>query len=402
MNPLRSEGQPSHLARVATLLVLLLLAGLFIPWTAPTEAQGGTVTGTVVNGTPDGTIPNDLTITLHVFSGMDETATYTTTVTPEPAFRFEGISFTEGDTLVARAVYRGVTYVSEFTTIEEDQQEVSLPLTIYQTTEDPANVAISQLHLFVNRVGQQIQVGTYAVMGNTGNATYIGSEDASTEGQPSARTTWSAKLPGDADNLQFETGELGARFVALEDGFADTRAIPPGGASVETSFTYEIPFREGVEIEQSFDVPVRAAVLVLPEGDWALEGPEISSQGTLDTQMGAALSYTTGPLGAGQPLAFTIAPRTAATGAGSDGAQAGSSGNVVLGIAVLVAAGVAVILMWRSPSPGPVPAEVKDQIHAIASLDREFEKGRLPEQSYRERRKSLKEQVRRALSGERQ
>lgn len=387
------------LAPWLSLAFLLLLAGLSVAWTPAFQAEGGAVTGDVVNGTPGGGVPDDLTVTLHIFTDMEETATHTTTVRADRSFRFEGLRFSEGDTLVARAQYREVAYVSEFATVEQGQQEISLPVTIYETTEDPADVAIFQLHVFVNRAGEQIQVGTYAVMGNTGDATYVGSQGPSAERGTSARTTWSATLPGDAENLRFDTGELGRRFVSQEDGFADTRPIPPGGASVETSFTYELPFREGMEIEQAFDVPVRSAVLVLPEGDWALEGPDISSQGTLDTQMGAAQSYTAGPLSRGQPLAFAIVPRTGRTTTRSGGSSAGSLDNVVLGVAALVAAGVAAAAMWRSPSPGPVPVQVQAEIEAIAALDRDFEKGRLPEQAYREQRRSLKQQVHRRLSG---
>jgi hypothetical protein len=377
---------------VATLVFCLLIAGLSVAWVGNLQAQSGTVLGEVTNGTPGENVPEGLIVTLHAFSEMEETQTYTATVSEERSFRFEQISYEEGDTLVARVAYGGVTYVSEFATVEQGQETISLPVTIYETAEDPSSVAISQLHLFVDRVGEQIQVGAYAVIGNSANRTYVGS---SVDG---IRKTWSASLPEGATNLQFDGAELGARFIAEEDGFADTRPIPPGDASIETSFSYEIPLREGVAVEQSFDLPVRAVVLVVPEADWGLRGPDISSEGVLDTQMGKALSYTAGPLDAGELLAFTIAPRSSSAPEMPD---AQGSSDLALGIGALVVAVVAVALMWRAPSPGPIPEKARTQVEAIAALDGDFEDGRLSEHSYLEKRRALKQQLRQTLSGQR-
>jgi len=59
-------------------------------------------------------------------------------------------------------------------------------------------------------------------------------------------------------------------------------------------------------VECLFDVPVASVALVIPEEQGALEGTGLTPAGTLDTQMGQALSYTAGPLAAGEPLAFTL------------------------------------------------------------------------------------------------
>lgn len=386
-----------HRIRRRMLLVLMLAVALSLACVQipQARAQSPTVSGEIMNGTPGGTVPGDLAVTLHIFSEMEEINTYTTTVTGGQSFHFDAVTLEEGNTAVARTAYDGVTYVSEFATIEETEEDVSLPLTIYETTTDPANVDIFQLHVFVNRVSEQIQLGAYAVIGNTGSRTYVGSRASTSDGATeSAQRTWSVELPDGAENLQFEGGELGGRFISLEGGFADTRPIPPGNAGVETSFTYELPFQEGIEIRQSFDVPVRSAVLVLPEGDWALEGASISSQGTLETQMGTALSYSAGPLEADEPLAFTLVPRTLETSRPPDGSGGASENGLVVGLGALVIAGVAITWMWRSPSTSPMPVEVQSEIEAIAALDRDFENGKLPEASYRKKRRRLRDQVR--------
>ncbi len=379
-------------SRALALALLLLAAALTVAWTGSPQSGEGTVTGEVSNGTPGGSVPLDLTLTLHTFSDSAETGVYTTSVSDGPDYVFRGVALTVGETAVVRTVYKDVMYVSEFATIEDESGDLALPVTIYETTENPEHLSIAQLHFFVNKLDGKVQVGEFAVVANTGDRTFVGLSDV--EG----RRTWSVTLPEGADGLRFDGAELGGRFVRTEDGFADTRPVPPGEASVETSFTYEIPFEEGLSIEQVVDLPVRAAVLVLPEGGWSLAGERLSSEGTLETQMGAALSYTAGPIAAGEALSFRLVPREAGNGPAEPTAQGGSGGGLIWGIAALAAAGVAAAAMWTSGQDSPMPVEVEDHVRAIASLDRAYESGDVAEQVYRERRRSLKQKIRQTVS----
>jgi hypothetical protein len=323
---------------------------------------------------------------------MEETDTYTTPLTADNAFHFSGVALDAGRTLVARTVHDGVTYVSEFTALEPDQQQIQLPIVIYETTEDRGNIVIAQLHIFVNQMGERLQVGEYCVISNTGDRAYVGRVNSAVD----ENTTWSVALPDGAENLRFEGADLGGRFVALDDGFADTRPLIPGTASVEASFTYDLPYSRGLGLRQTFDVPVNAAVLVLPEGDLALKGDQLSPEEKLDTEMGTAFSYRAGPLDGGEPLGFAVVPR-ALNGSATKPAE--RTDGLAVGIAALAAAGAAVYWMWRSPAPGPVPSQFRSQAEAIAALDRDYEAGLIPQNKYRQRRTSLKRRLRDQLSG---
>ncbi|MGD2143227.1 MAG: hypothetical protein PVF54_01975 [Anaerolineae bacterium] len=324
-------------------------------------------------------------MTLHVFSEMEETDAYTATLGADQAFSVDDVTLREGQTVVARTVYDGVTYVSEPLTVGSAEHDISLPITVFETMAEPIGVSVAQLHVFVDKLGDELQIGEYCVVANTGDRTYVGSRHAAS----GDRRTWSISLPDGADNLRFDGAELGGRFVALDDGFADTRPILPGDAGAEISFSYQVPYRDRLEVGQAFDLPVAGVVLVLPEGDWTLVGDGLSSAGTLDTQMGPALSYTAGPLAAGDPLVFRVVPVT------SSGAVAAveGSGGLAVGIAALAAAGAAVYWMWRSPSSGSVPAKVLSQVEAMAALDRAFEAGQTSEKTYRSKRRALKRRV---------
>jgi hypothetical protein len=142
---------------------------------------------------------------------------------------------------------------------------------------------------------------------------------------------------------------------------------------------------------------VKAAVVVLPEGDLALRGAQLSTEEILETQMGPALSYTAGPLMPGEPLAFAIVARESAS---STTQRTRPSNGLVVGFASLAVAGMAVYWMWRPPAPGPVSSELRPQVEAIAALDRDYEAGVVEEDWYRKKRKALKQRLSAHLSDE--
>jgi len=263
-------------------------------------------------------------------------------------------------------------------------------------TEDPSAILITQLHIFMTRVEDRLQVEEYYLVSNTGDQTYVGVADPET-GQ---RATLTFALPEGAEGLSFDGPGLGERYLELEMGFADTEPIPPGTATVEVLFRYELFYREGLCVERVFDVPVDSVVLVLPGEGLVLEGAKLTPEGTLDTQMGPALSYTSGPLAVGEPLAFTIftiaaRPQTAVPPAPVGSSPARNTAREISIVLVALAAAVVVVyLLWRSPPPGPLPAQARPLVEAIAVLDMDFAAGRVTEKVYRQKRRALKQRTR--------
>lgn len=387
-------------------LLLLLAAG----WAPPPQGGEVVVTGQVTNETPGGTLPAGQPVTLHVLSGMETMETYTTTLSSEGAFRFEDLTLEPDTTLVARVRYQDVAYLSEFVTYDPGGEEPALPVTVYETTDDPSGVVITQLHFFLVVEGDRLQVSEYYLVSNRSERTFVGTQDA----EAGRRTTLSFQLPEGAENLRFDSGVLGERFVERAGGFADTRPIPPGMTTSEILFTYELPYREGMELDRTPDVGVSSVVLLLAEGGMALEGGQLEAAGTMETQMGPAVSYTAGPLEAGESLVFAVTGQPQASqpmgGAPAGGAPVtppsggpSTAQEVGVGLAALAASLVGVYLLWRTPGPGPLPAAARPAIAAIAELDEDFRAGGVEERDYHEQRRALKAQARAILrkSGDR-
>jgi len=340
------------------------------------------VTGQVTNGTTGAAVPADLPITLHVLSGMEETGTYTTTVAADGSFRFDGLVVGQEQAVVAETTYQDATYFSEPDWLAAAEGELSLPLVIYETTADPADILVTQLHIFIRRLGDsphRLECGEVYLLSNTGERTYVGAPDAAS----GRRATLDFTLPEGAENLRFDGPGLGERFLERPGGFADTMPIPPGVATVSVLLSYELPYRPGLQLEWTFAAPIASVVIVLPGPGLALDGAGLTSAGTIDTQMGTALSYTAGPLAAGQTLAIALVEDASAAPAAA--AVSSRPQDVALGLAALAAAVLAAYRLWRSPAP-PMPAQVRPIVDAIAALDDDFEAGRIAEETYHRER----------------
>jgi hypothetical protein len=379
-----------------------LTLALSTAWTPLPQTDEISVIGQVTNGTSEGVVPTDVPITLHLFSGMEETGTYTTTLSADSSFRFDGLTPEVGDILVARVVYQDVTYASEFIAFEPEQQALSLPIVIYETTDDPTEIQIAQMHVFISGGGDRIQVGEYCLISNTGDRTYVGIENPAT-GQ---RITLNYTLPDSAEELHFDDPNSEERFLEQEGGFADTAPIPPGNTTTEVLFSYQLLYQEGMQIERAYEVPVSSAVILLSVEGLALEGNGVFPGDSMNTQMGPALSYTAGPLAAGEALNFSLVaqPETAMPPSTLPDSPSAPSTTQESGIG-LVALAVAVAMiywLWRSPSAPheTLPAQARPLIENIATLDADFEAGQVEEETYRTKRQSLKQQLYLLLRGE--
>ncbi len=386
-------------SRLALALALLTLS-LSTAWMPLPQTDEISVTGQVTNGTASGAVPADLSVTLHLFSGMEETGTYTTTLSADNSFHFDGLTPEMGDILAARVVYQDVIYASEFVTFDPEQQEISLPVTIYETTDDPAAVMITQMHVFISGGGDTIQVGEYCLISNMSDRTYVGTTDPDT-GQ---RITLNFALPAGAEGLSFDDPNSEERFLEHEGGFADTEPIPPGNATTEVFFDYQLLYQEGMQVERTYETAVASAVILLSAPGVALQGDQIIPGESMNTQMGQALSYTAGPLAAGETLNLTLVAQSEETMPPSALPASPSLPNTTLesgiGLVMLVVAVAVVYWLWQSRTPQALPSQARPLIETIAALDADFEAGRVDEGAYRQQRESLKQQLRLLMGGE--
>ena len=258
------------------------------------------------------------------------------------------------------------------------------------TTEDPSQIVVTQLHLFLQRAEDRLVVREFYLVSNTGDQTYIGREDP----QTGRRLTLAFTFPPNAADLTVVEPQ-GERWVAVAGGFADTEPIPPGTAPLEIVFQYTLPFAEGMTVERTFPVQVASLAVMATGGDLAVESNMLTSGGIIDTTMGPVRVYTASPLDAGRPIQFRLRTELLPTAGTAPAAPIRNSATeIVAGLVALAVAVGASWVLWRPPAPGPVPTAIRPQIEAIVALDADYQAGRVEEKEYRRRRDALKQEAR--------
>lgn len=383
-------------------------------------ATGGQVSGTVSSGA-GGVLPSGLKVVLHGFDhsgdgSFSETVTLEANVGPDGRYVFENVEMSEGRAFYVSLDFAGIEYSSDAAFVKDGQTTFDLPIQVYETTSDPGLLEIGQAHVLLDFANpEKVTIIHFLVIDNLSDKTII----APGEGEPVVNFN----LPQNFENLQFEEGVLGGRFLLTAEGFGDQLSVVPGTGQYQLIFAYDMPYSAPTgfsalfgggttELSVPLTLAARSVTVLVPEGVTA-SGAGLTDSGL--QPMGGGLSFQTyraESLAAGQSLDFKISgsPKTAAS---AQDPAAGSNQNIVIGVGVLglvlIAAGG--YLFWRDrrraedeeladdeedveDAEEDQPELSEDEIlDAIVALDDQFKTGNIVESAYRERRAGLKAQL---------
>jgi hypothetical protein len=202
------------------------------------------------------------------------------------------------------------------------------------------------------------------------------------------------QLPADASELVFEQGELGERYVPLEDGFGDLRAVLPGIQSYQLLFAYQVPYGSSFDLPLSFEFPARSVVALVGDDAVTLESGDLLPAGQQELQGVTYTAYVSnGAILSGESAELRLRGRNPQGGGGLQ-ALLGSN-DLVVGLAALTLAVGAAWLWLRHIQAGPEAV-----LDRIARLDARYEAGKLRKDAYERQRAALKAQLRRSLKDE--
>jgi mono/diheme cytochrome c family protein len=368
----------------------------------PATAAGmgdGRVTGKIFNGS-GGELPEGLLVTLHAFDGMQIVYSDTTSPLEDGTYQFEGVELASERKFLVSAEYGQATYISNLASVEEGTSEIALDVTVYDTTSDLSDLTVERLHIFFEFAEQEIvQVVQLFIFSNAGSKTIIPYH----EGGPVVEFA----LPEGAMNLQFQDGVLGERYIQTPTGFADTVAVRPGTGEYQVLFAFEMPYKRKLELVQPINMPVEAAVVMLPEDGVKVRSNVLVDEGPRPVQGRTLRIYSASNLEAGSMLDINL---SGGLGSGFS-LTSDSNTSLVIGLGafglVMIMAGV--WIFFRNQGQGKT-SDLEDEpdeeselyaehdteslMDAIIALDDLYSDGQLPEEAYRKRRAELKERLR--------
>ncbi len=363
---------------------------------APVEEDAGeglgTITGTVVNGS-GGNLPEDLEVRLEVYSDFELAFEQTVAADEDGSYIFDDVVIDPEMIYITVIELDGIFFPSAFHMGGDIEGEtIDLPITIYDVTSDPSDLAVSRLHIFFEFTEQDtVQVIHQVTISNRGDKLVA----PSVETEPVLNFT----LPDEAFALIFQTGALGNPYLQTSSGFADPTSVMPGEGTYEILYAYEMPFTGDLDWQLPVDMATDIAVIFVSGDTYKVDSESMQPSGV--EQLGEDLFqvFLAEDLAADQSLDLSIAKPLFG---GGGGWLQNNWLMVTLGVAGLA---LAIYGAWSFFVSTP-EEEFDDEsdpdvlIDEIVALDEAYEAGDLGEAEYRSRRYKLKSELEAVLGEE--
>ena len=221
-------------ARIALPLLLLLVSAL------PISAQSGdgSISGRIVNKTSGGDPPAGISVRLVTFGRKEDAALGERTVQSDANghYAFTGLDRNPNLIYVPFARYANMNYRPDKLGQLQDQADLRLDITVYESTADDSALQFDRLNLLLRSVDQgMLNFVEMGALSNGGDRTFVAAD-------PPHAAVNALRLP-------LPPGALG---VQMQSGFTSQDLVSGRGALQVTS-----PIEPGVhEFALSFQVPV--------------------------------------------------------------------------------------------------------------------------------------------------
>ena len=150
------------------------------------------------------------------------------------------------------------------------------------------------------------------------------------------------KIPKGAQNLQFEQGEIGTRYIETDNGYGDLQPIQ-ANSTTQFLFAYELPYQKKLDLTIDLPIPVEAAVFMLPSNSVKLNSDQLTFDGSRTVQGMDIQTYSSTNLSQLSELSISLSGKIKLTTKNEDN----STLSIIIGSVVLFLAIVITILWTR-------------------------------------------------------
>jgi mono/diheme cytochrome c family protein len=346
------------------------------------------IEGTIINGTGGQPVPDNLPLTLYILPHQGTSQDMITRTFQSGVNGHFTITDTElgASNLVAVGVdYKDLSFYSE---LAPSRPQVTLPITIYESTMDPSQVKIDTLHMVVEPASGGLSVSEIYVLSNSGDRFVAGF------GQPVLHFA----LPADATDLQIDPS-LQTVLEPRGDGLDYFDAIPVGRQVQSVVYQYTLPLT-ATALSRAIYQPIAQVNLLLggQADSLTVTSDQLRSAGTQtipaspntgQTAPQTFQQYTAADVQPGQTLSLSIGTLSQPF-----------DWRILLGAALVLVGAVGVIIWQRSQKKQPAVAPARSLaiqkealIDQIAALDDEFAEGKIDEVNYKAKRAKLKDKL---------
>ena len=286
------------------------------PVWVPFEVSGpGVITGQLVQGTANGTAPQQTEVTLNIYQQANLLTTRSATIGAEGSFEFKNLPVDEGFYFLAETEHRSIRYTSpilafsgpDFIEDRTGPERIETSLPVFEPTSDPTDILVSRANWIIEHDPGRLLIGQLFTFDNRSDRTFIGIEDDLFD----VPITLVIPLPESAQEVEIQDGLIGESYRLRQQILYDTRPVLPGDGSRQIFVRYRLSYPdESARI--SFPVPYETELLNvlvadLPglEVDLSLEG-EIRDPADQETIQGVLFRRWSAPVSGHSPVQLSL------------------------------------------------------------------------------------------------
>ena len=225
--------------RLAVSLILGMLLLLLLP--SAIAAADGVISGTVVNGTADGSVPADVAVTLYFLRDGEIVEQRTQVTGSEGAYSFSDLPTDPMLGFVVVAAYIQIPYNTPELNFTEGTAVQAPPLVVFEASQDASVVRVVTDVLIIapgEESSGMLSVIEIVRLANDSDRTFLATGGAGA-GAPMDRVLRFA-LPVDAQDLTMLSGLNAQNVVQIDRGFGVFMPLLPGER--EVMFGYQLPY----------------------------------------------------------------------------------------------------------------------------------------------------------------
>ena len=341
---------------------------------------------------------DNLVVQLSAFDSLDIVYQIDANVNSNGSYQFDNIENIEGRVYQLSTVIDGVQYLSDVLHNPDINEEgkVNLPILIRTTTSDPAGLFVERMHVFFDFLNEDtLQIVELFVLNNPTDKVIV---PISNE-----EPILIYKLPAGAENLQFEQGVLGERYIEMSGGFGDLQPID-ANSTTQFIYAYELPYQKQLDLVLDIPLPVNAAIFMLPSDSIKLKSDQLTFDGDRAVQGMQIQTYSASNLEQYSKVHINLSGKIKS----STQITQSSTTGFIIGGGLFLATIVFAVIWIRNPSKKQdIPYFEEDDdldsmLDMVIALDDAYNNGDIPLEAYDKRRNELVLKIKKIQGTEKQ
>ncbi len=354
---------------------------------------GGTITGSVIDGTSGLSTPpqlGGLTIHLQRYRSnalVDELVGQTDA---SGHFRFSGLSPDPSLQLLPVVAYGSIQYAGDPVTLTAADTHDD-PITVFETTAQDPGLRYTDATLVlgsVDQAAQQLHFLELLTLTNPSDRTFL-PQAAAGGGMPVNLVRFA--LPPGATQISVSDGLDANQLLQVDAGLASTGAVLPGDHTI--SFSFVTPYTPGsLSYAWNLVYPAAAAHLLVADNGVNVTAPGMAQGQSLQEDTHTLRVWNGGPLAAGVPVNITYSGLPGRSPLQQAQLFAATTQAQVLAalVVAVIAAFLPALYLWRRHPIATPPATPDDLLDQLARLDDAHDRGELEPAAYAQQRQALK------------